>query len=164
MVEYDINSLSEEIHQIYIEIKKQEKKLKYLKKRLNLLLDLNNEKKVTDKYGYVTVTTYSNPYLPGLSEEFNELSFDKQVEMCVTSDLLVPKFTLNTKEYIERIAKEETVIDQYVKERQTKSYLRIGLNKDINAEIKEIEDDEKLKHEKFAEESDLSLDDNKQPF
>jgi len=164
MVEYDINSLSEEIHQIYIEIKKQEKKLKYLKKRLNLLLDLNNEKQVTDKYGYVTVTTYSNPYLPGLSEEFNELSFDKQVEMCVTSDLLVPKFTLNTKEYIERIAKEETVIDQYVKERQTKSYLRIGLNKDINAEIKEIEDDEKLKHEKFAEESDLSLDDNKQPF
>tara|TARA_B110000444_G_scaffold229240_1_gene235587 strand:+ start:102 stop:596 length:495 start_codon:yes stop_codon:yes gene_type:complete len=164
MVEYDINSISEEIHQIYIEIKKQEKKLKYLKKRLNLLLDLNNEKKVTDKYGYVTVTTYSNPYLPGLSEEFNELSFDKQVEMCVTSDLLVPKFTLNTKEYIERIAKEETVIDQYVKERQTKSYLRIGLNKDINAEIKEIEDDEKLKHEKFAEESDLSLDDNKQPF
>jgi len=164
MVEYDINSISEETHQIYIEIKKQEKKLKYLKKRLNLLLDLNNEKKVTDKYGYVTVTTYSNPYLPGLSEEFNELSFDKQVEMCVTSDLLVPKFTLNTKEYIERIAKEETVIDQYVKERQTKSYLRIGLNKDINAEIKEIEDDEKLKHEKFAEESDLSLDDNKQPF
>lgn len=164
MVEYDINSISEEIHQIYIEIKKQEKKLKYLKKRLNLLLDLNNEKKVTDKYGYVAVTTYSNPYLPGLSEEFNELSFDKQVEMCVTSDLLVPKFTLNTKEYIERIAKEETVIDQYVKERQTKSYLRIGLNKDINAEIKEIEDDEKLKHEKFAEESDLSLDDNKQPF
>ena len=164
MVEYDINSLSEEIHQIYIEIKKQEKKLKYLKKRLNLLLDLNNEKQVTDKYGYVTVTTYSNPYLPGLSEEFNELSFDEQVEMCVTSDLLVPKFTLNTKEYIERIAKEETVIDQYVKERQTKSYLRIGLNKDINAEIKEIEDDEKLKHEKFAEESDLSLDDNKQPF
>ena len=64
MVEYDINSISEEIHQIYIEIKKQEKKLKYLKKRLNLLLDLNNEKKVTDKYGYVTVTTYSNPYLP----------------------------------------------------------------------------------------------------
>ena len=164
MVEYDINSLSEEIHQIYIEIKKQEKKLKYLKKRLNLLLDLNNEKKVTDKYGYVTVTRYSNPYLSGLSEEFNELSFDEQVEMCVTSDLLVPKFTLNTKEYIERIAKEETVIDQYVKERQTKSYLRIGLNKDINAEIKEIEDDEKLKHEKFAEESDLSLDDNKQPF
>ena len=164
MVEYDINSISEETHQIYIEIKKQEKKLKYLKKRLNLLLDLNNEKKVTDKYGYVTVTRYSNPYLSGLSEEFNELSFDEQVEMCVTSDLLVPKFTLNTKEYIERIAKEETVIDQYVKERQTKSYLRIGLNKDINAEIKEIEDDEKLKHEKFAEESDLSLDDNKQPF
>ena len=159
MVEYDINSLSEEIHQIYIEIKKQEKKLKYLKKRLNLLLDLNNEKQVTDKYGYVTVTTYSNPYLPGLSEEFNELSFDKQVEMCVTSDLLVPKFTLNTKEYIERIAKEETVIDQYVKERQTKSYLRIGLNNDINAEIKEIEEDEKLKHEKFAEESDSPLDD-----
>ena len=164
MADYDINSTSEEVHQIYIEIKKQEKKLKYLKKRLNLLLDLNNEKKVTDKYGYVTVTRYSNPYLSGLSEEFNELSFDEQVEMCVTSDLLVPKFTLNTKEYIERIAKEETVIDQYVKERQTKSYLRIGLNKDINAEIKEIEDDEKLKHEKFAEESDLSLDDNKQPF
>jgi hypothetical protein len=164
MVGYDINSTSEEVHQIYIEIKKQEKKLKYLKKRLNLLLDLNNEKKVTDKYGYVTVTRYSNPYLTGLSEEFNELSFDEQVEMCVTSDLLVPKFTLNTKEYIERIAKEETVIDQYVKERQTKSYLRIGLNNDINAEIKEIEEDEKLKHEKFAEESDSPLDDEDPVF
>jgi hypothetical protein len=82
MVDYDINSTSEEVHQIYIEIKKQEKKLKYLKKRLNLLLDLNNEKKVTDKYGYVTVTRYSNPYLSGLSEEFNELSFDEQVELC----------------------------------------------------------------------------------
>tara|TARA_Y100000389_G_scaffold203223_1_gene250974 strand:+ start:688 stop:1182 length:495 start_codon:yes stop_codon:yes gene_type:complete len=159
MADYDINSTSEEVHQIYIEIKKQEKKLKYLKKRLNLLLDLNNEKKVTDKYGYVTVTRYSNPYLSGLSEEFNELSFDEQVEMCVTSDLLVPKFTLNTKEYIERIAKEETVIDQYVKERQTKSYLRIGLNNDINAEIKEIEEDEKLKHENFVEKSDSPLDD-----
>lgn len=159
MADYDINSTSEEVHQIYIEIKKQEKKLKYLKKRLNLLLDLNNEKKITDKYGYVTVTRYSNPYLSGLSEEFNELSFDEQVEMCVTSDLLVPKFTLNTKEYIERIAKEETVIDQYVKERQTKSYLRIGLNNDINAEIKEIEEDEKLKHEKFAEKSESPLDD-----
>lgn len=164
MVDYDINSTSEEVHQIYIEIKKQEKKLKYLKKRLNLLLDLNNEKKVTDKYGYVTVTRYSNPYLSGLSEEFNELSFDEQVEMCVTSDLLVPKFTLNTKEYIERIAKEETVIDQYVKERQTKSYLRIGLNNDINAEIKEIEEDEKLKHAKFAEESDSPLDDEDPVF
>ena len=32
MVDYDINSTSEEVHQIYIEIKKQEKKLKYLKK------------------------------------------------------------------------------------------------------------------------------------
>ena len=53
----DINSISEEVHQIYIDIKKQEQKLKYLKKRLNVLLDLNNEKKVTDKYGYVTVTT-----------------------------------------------------------------------------------------------------------
>ena len=41
----DINSISEEVHQIYIEIKKQEQKLKYLKKRLNVLLDLNNEKK-----------------------------------------------------------------------------------------------------------------------
>ena len=160
----DINSISEEVHQIYIEIKKQEQKLKYLKKRLNVLLDLNNEKKVTDKYGYVTVTTYSNPYLSGLSQEFNELSFDEQVELCITSDLLVPRFTLNTKEYIERIAEEETVIDQYVKERQTKSYLRIGLNKDINAEIKEIEENEKLKHEKFAEENNIPLDEDEPAF
>lgn len=160
----DINSISEEVHQIYIDIKKQEQKLKYLKKRLNVLLDLNNEKKVTDKYGYVTVTTYSNPYLSGLSQEFNELSFDEQVELCITSDLLVPRFTLNTKEYIERIAEEETVIDQYVKERQTKSYLRIGLNKDINEEIKEIEENEKLKHEKFAKENNVSLDEDDPAF
>ena len=160
----DINSISEEVHQIYIEIKKQEQKLKYLKKRLNVLLDLNNEKKVIDKYGYVTVTTYSNPYLSGLSQEFNEFSFDEQVELCITSDLLVPRFTLNTKEYIERIADEETVIDQYVKERQTKSYLRIGLNKDINAGIKEIEENEKLKQEKFAEENNVSLDEDEPAF
>lgn len=164
MSENDINSISEEVHQIYIEIKKQEQKLKYLKKRLNVLLDLNNEKKVTDKYGYVTITTYSNPYLSALSQEFNELSFDEQVELCITSDLLVPRFTLNTKEYIERIAEEETVIDQYVKERQTKSYLRIGLNKDINAEIKEIEENEKLKHEKFAEENNVFLDEGEPAF
>lgn len=160
----DINSISEEVHQIYIEIKKQEQKLKYLKKRLNVLLDLNNEKKVTDKYGYVTVTAYSNPYLSGLSQEFNELSFDEQVELCITSDLLVPRFTLNTKEYIERIAEEETAIDQYVKERQTKSYLRIGLNKDINAEIKDIEENEKLKHEKFAKKNNVSLDEDEPAF
>ena len=160
----DINSISEEVHQIYIEIKKQEQKLKYLKKRLNVLLDLNNEKKVTDKYGYVTVTTYNNPYLSGLSQEFNELTFDEQVELCITSDLLVPRFTLNTKEYIERIAEEETVIDQYVKERQTKSYLRIGLNKDMNAEIKELEENEKHKHEKFAEENNVSLDEDEPAF
>jgi len=164
MSSYDIKSTAEEVHQVYIEIKKQEQKLKYLKKRLNVLLDLNNEKKVTDKYGYVTVTTYSNPYLSGLSQEFNELSFDEQVELCISSDLLVPRFTLNTKEYIERIAEEETVIDQYVKERQTKSYLRIGLNKDINAEIKEIEENEKLKHEKFAEENNVSLDEDEPAF
>ena len=160
----DINSISEEVHQIYIEIKKQEQKLKYLKKRLNVLLDLNNEKKVTDKYGYVTVTTYSNPYLSGLSQEFNELSFEEQVELCITSDFLVPRFTLNTKEYNERITEEETVIDQYVKERQTKSYLRIGLNKDINSEIKEIEENEKLKHEKFVEENSVSLDEDEPAF
>ena len=74
------------------------------------------------------------------------------------------RFTLNTKEYIERIAEEETIIDQYVKERQTKSYLRIGLNKDINAEIKEIEENEKLKHEKFAEENNVSLDEDEPAF
>ena len=102
--------------------------------------------------------------MSGLSQEFNELSFDEQVELCITSDLLVPRFTLNTKEYIERIAEEETVIDQYVKERQTKSYLRIGLNKDINEEIKEIEENEKLKHEKFAEENNVSLDEDEPAF
>lgn len=34
MSENDINSISEEVHQIYIEIKKQEQKLKYLKKKI----------------------------------------------------------------------------------------------------------------------------------
>ena len=157
MSSYDIKSTAEEVHQVYIEIKKQEQKLKYLKKRLNVLLDLNNEKKVTDKYGYVAVATYSNPYLTGLSQEFYELSFDEQVDLCIISDLLIPRFILNTKEYNERISEEETVIDQYVKERQTKSYIQIGLNKNIKAEIKEIEENEKLKHEKFTKENNVSL-------
>jgi len=164
MREQDINSITEDVHELYIEIKKNEQKLRYLKKKLNLLLNLNNEKKVTDKYGYVTVTNYSNPYLSSLSQEFNDLSFDEQVELCITSELLIPRFILNTKEYIEKVAEEETIIDQYVKERNTKSYLRIGLNKDISAEIKEIEEDEKLKHKKFAEENNVSFDEDEPAF
>jgi len=160
----NLNAISEDVHQVYIEIKKHEKKLTYLKKKLNILLDLSNEKKVTDKYGYVTVTSYKNPYLSGLSNDFDELSFEEQVELCITSDLLIPRFTLNTKEYIGRIAEEETSIDKYVKERQTKSYLRIGLNKEIASEIKEIEEDEKLRHEKFAEENNVALDDDESAF
>tara|TARA_B100000282_G_C31548539_1_gene406358 strand:+ start:204 stop:698 length:495 start_codon:yes stop_codon:yes gene_type:complete len=164
MREQDINSITEDVHELYIEIKKNEQKLRYLKKKLNLLLNLNNEKKVTDKYGYVTVTNYSNPYLSSLSQEFNDLSFDEQVELCITSELLIPRFILNTKEYIEKVAEEETIVDQYVKERNTKSYLRIGLNKDISAEIKEIEEDEKLKHKKFAEENNVSFDEDEPAF
>ena len=164
MREQDINSITEDVHELYIEIKKNEQKLRYLKKKLNLLLNLNNEKKVTDKYGYVTVTNYSNPYLSSLSQEFNDLSFDEQVELCITSELLIPRFILNTKEYIEKVAEEETIVDQYVKERNTKSHLRIGLNKDISAEIKEIEEDEKLKHKKFAEENNVSFDEDEPAF
>ena len=164
MREQDINSITEDVHELYIEIKKNEQKLRYLKKKLNLLLNLNNEKKVTDKYGYVTVTNYSNPYLSSLSQEFNDLSFDEQVELCITSELLIPRFILNTKEYTDRVAEEETIIDQYVKERHTKSYLRIGLNKDINAEIKEIEEFEKLKHKKFAEENNVPMDEDESAF
>lgn len=161
MDESNLQNTSEEAHEIYIEIKKQEKKLKYLKKRLNLLLSSNNKFKVVDKYGYVSMISYSNPYISSLSDEFNNLSFEQQVDLCVSSNLLVPKFTLNTKEYLERITEEEsTSIDQFVKERSTKSYLRFVLNKDINEQINQIEIDEEEKHQTFLNDNGLSTADD----